>query len=56
MGVTFGISVASNQLAYLQFKCMNQYNTYYGHYMTLTITSTGMLLWDNTTSSTIWTK
>ena len=56
MGTYFGIPAAGNQMFQILFTCKNTGNSHNNHAMTLVLTDTGILLWDNTASSTVWSK
>lgn len=56
MRTNFGIPAAAAQMFQIIFRCKNPSNSRSEHVMTLSITDTGLLLWDNSASQTVWTK
>ena len=56
MGAIFSIPAAANQIFQISFRCKNANNSHSDHYMTFVVTDTGILLWDNSASQTVWTK
>lgn len=56
MGTIFTIPAAPAQIFQISFTCRNVNNSRNGHALTFVLTDTGLLLWDNSASQTVWTK
>lgn len=56
MNVSFVIPSNATHLFQIGFVCKNANSSLNGHTLTLTVTSTGIFLWDNNTSETVWYK
>ena len=56
MGVGFAIPSNANHVFQIAFTVKNSNSSLNGHAMTLTLSSTGLFLWDNTASSSVWSK
>ena len=54
MGVYFKAPAASGQVFQLSFNDRNANSTLYGKVLTLTLTETGMFLWNSTDSVRVW--
>ena len=56
MGVYFATPTQSSQIFQIAFKARNANNSYNGHDLILTLTNSGLLLWDVTDNVQIWSK
>ena len=56
METVFAIPSNAGQVFLLSFRCRNANNAYNGDLMTLGISTSGLFLWDNSTSTTLWSK
>ena len=54
--VSFNVPSATSQCLHIGFVCKTVGSAYYDHSMTFSINSGGMLLWDNTAGSVVWSK
>jgi hypothetical protein len=56
MGAAFTIPAAAAQIFQISFTCRNANNSHNGHALTFVLGDSGVLLWDNTASQTVWSK
>ena len=56
MNVNFAIPYNATHLFQIGFVCKNANSSINGHSLSLTLSESGIFLWDNNTSETVWYK